>query len=112
MKRNSAVLDRPAPREKTRMYRRILLATDFSEISQNAMAVAAVLARRFGSHLILANVVTPLPNAIAPPESMFASVDVEKTARTDLENLLDSPFFSGIPTTARLRSGAPAVELL
>jgi nucleotide-binding universal stress UspA family protein len=112
MKRNAAVLDRPARPETARMYRRILLATDFSEVSRNAMAVAAVLARRFGSHLIVANVVPPLPNAIAPPESMYACVDVEKLARTDLENMLDSPFFSGIPTTTRLRTGAPAVELL
>ncbi len=112
MKGNTALLDRTTPRETTKMYRRILLATDFSEISQNAMAVAAVLARRFGSDLIVANVVPSLPNAIAPPESMYACVDMEKLASRDLGKLLESPFCSGIPTSTRLRTGAAAEELL
>ena len=51
-------------------FERILVPTDFSDVSQRALAYAKNIARQYQSHLFLAHVNQPI-NPIMPPEAVW-----------------------------------------
>ncbi len=84
----------------------ILFATDFSEYSQVALAVAANFARRHGAKLWVTHVVPPHPRLAIPIEAMPARFDAESTAAgKDLASLGQCSLLEGIPHGLLLERG-------
>lgn len=54
----------------------ILLATDFSEVSQDALGYACSLARSYGSKIVVAHVVRPEPYLAVPMEPIPTDLDL------------------------------------
>jgi nucleotide-binding universal stress UspA family protein len=68
--------------------RNILFATDFSAVSENALRYAEVIARRYGSKIFAAHVITPESYALAPPETWVSASNVlEDAARKEIHDL-------------------------
>jgi len=84
----------------------ILFATDFSEYSQAALAVAANFAQRHGAKLWLTHVVPGRPRLAIPIEAMPACYDAEwMAAERDLASLGVCSLLEGIPHELLLQRG-------
>jgi nucleotide-binding universal stress UspA family protein len=84
----------------------ILFATDFSEYSQTALAVAASFARRHEAKLWLTHVVPGQPRLAIPIEAMPACFDAEWTAaEKDMASLGQCSLVEGIPRELLLDRG-------
>jgi nucleotide-binding universal stress UspA family protein len=91
---------------------RILYATDFSEASLAALPLVSTIARRYGSHVFVANVWTPLPYTMVSPEAAGALQNKdERETRSKVQQLLNTKELAGLSATAILKSGAPSQEL-
>src|SRR5262245_3916213 len=96
---------------------RILVPTDFSKHSQNAMTYAAAFAEKFAAELYLLHVVQDLalfiPDAvavappIAPPVEQFLAA-----ARSALERVLQETPLKGITVRPEVREGTPFYEII
>ncbi|MCU1384681.1 MAG: putative universal stress protein [Acidobacteria bacterium] len=97
---------------------RILVATDFSEPSQAALSYGRELARAFGAHLQVVNVVDHLATTIVGPEGYVANLmdmqhQMEGAARQELDALIsdeDRRELAAKPIL--LMSGAPALAIV
>jgi nucleotide-binding universal stress UspA family protein len=97
---------------------RILVATDFSEPSDAALSYGRELARAFGAHLQIVNVVDSLAATIVGPEGYVGNLmemqrEVEDVARKELEALIsdeDRRELGAKPVL--LMSGTPAFALV
>jgi len=97
--------------------RRILVPTDFSKSSQNALTYAAAFAEKFGAELHLLHVVQDLtlfvPEAVfvappvAPPVEQFAAA-----ARTALDRVVQDLRLPGVAVHPDVAEGIPAEEIL
>lgn len=86
--------------------KKILLATDFSSVSEKAAAYARALARHFSSTVEIAHVFDP--SVIASYEEAIVGLPVNERRRTvseDLERLRDDFSASGINARATLAEG-------
>ena len=84
----------------------ILVATDFSEYSQTALAVAANLARRHKAKLWLTHVVPTQPKLAIPIEAVPACLDAEWTAaEKDMASLGLSSLLQGVSYELLLERG-------
>ncbi len=90
----------------------ILLATDFSPVSERAAVYAKALARRFHSTVELTHVIDL--SSVASSETVLAGMSVNEMRRESEEGLkLLSGDFSGVKTKARmLEAFSPPDELL
>jgi nucleotide-binding universal stress UspA family protein len=97
--------------------RHILVPTDFSKHSQNALTYAVAFAEKFGAELHLLYVVqdlslfVPDPVAGGPPfpppvEQITAAV------RTSLDRLIEENQLRRFPVHAEVREGAPFQEII
>lgn len=66
--------------EKKADFKHILMATDFSETSLRTLAYAAVLARTYGSELLLVHVLTPKQGQPVPQPPVLWEFDKERIA--------------------------------
>lgn len=86
---------------------RILVATDFSRESNRALDYAISLARRYGSHVYLAHVISPDAYLLAAPE---VTVDLVDSQRRDAENKFQELLLSGrlgdVPHDLSIEEGA------
>jgi nucleotide-binding universal stress UspA family protein len=97
---------------------RILVATDFSEPSDAALSYGRELARAFGAHLQIVNVVDNLAATIVGPEGYVGNLmemqrEVEDAARKELEALIsdeDRRELGAKPVL--LMSGTPAFAIV
>lgn len=97
-------------------FRNILVAVDFSQTSDDALAVAAELSRTFQAQVHLVHIVPSLhvPYAIEPIAFDFASYARESTAaasRKLLDLAAQHPIERRLLTIATL-SGPPATEIV
>lgn len=84
----------------------ILVATDFSEYSQTALATAASFARRHGAKLWVTHVVPTTPRLMIPIEAIPACCDAEwMAAETDLAALGRDSLLRGISCELLLERG-------
>lgn len=69
-------------------FRKVLVATDLSPLSEPALLWAKAIARRYGSELYLTHVISPAETALVPPEYWGSTQQViEEAALQDMENL-------------------------
>ena len=92
--------------------KRILYATDFSEASLAALPLVSMIARKYGSHVFLVNVWTPVPYTMVSPEaaSILQHRD-EREARAKAGELLNTKELAGLKATVLIEAGSPAQEV-
>jgi nucleotide-binding universal stress UspA family protein len=101
------------PSAKSIFFKNILVATDFSPASDQAVEYAASLARRYGSAIYLTHVVTLDGYPLISPE--YAAMMLEKKhseVKTHFRETLQSGELSGIPfkTVAKEGNLWPTIE--
>ena len=69
---------------------KILVTTDFSEVSDHALDYAIALARRYDARIYLAHVITPDPFQFAEPQLAQATYEkVRQAAEEGITDILD-----------------------
>jgi len=86
--------------------RTILVATDFSDISDEALRAASLYARTFGSRVIVTHVFDPSPNV--PPVVWSRPDLLERNIRVEIEEAIRETLNG---KTAELLRGVSEVEL-
>jgi nucleotide-binding universal stress UspA family protein len=97
------------------MLTRILVTTDFSEVSDRALDYAMALARRYDARIYLAHVITPDPFQFAEPQLAQATYEkVRQAAEEGITDILISGKLRGVPHEVLLEEGNvwPALEEL
>jgi universal stress protein A len=97
--------------------KRILVPTDFDICSTSTVRYAAELAEKFGSELVLLNVVQDLalamPDAVMPtPVPAPVITQLIDAAKTGLANLVTSENLSRFNPKLEVRVGSPAGEIV
>jgi nucleotide-binding universal stress UspA family protein len=97
--------------------KRILVPTDFSKHSQNALTYAAALAEKFGAEIYLFHVVQDLalylPDAIAaapPPTIPFTQLVT--ASREALAKVIREQLPAGVRATPEVREGSPLPDII
>jgi len=94
---------------------KILVTTDFSEVSDRALDYAIALARRYDARIYLAHIITPDPFQFAEPQLAQATYEkVRQAAEEGMTDLLISGKLRGVPHEVLLEEGNvwPALEQL
>jgi len=92
-------------------FKNVLLATDFSPVSESALRFAAAVARHYGSKLWVTNVITPAETALVPTEYWGSSQQaIEEAAERELQEL--GKKLQGIPHALLLDHGAISEAIL
>ena len=110
------------PREKTSLdlskrvsLTKILVTTDFSEVSDRALDYAIAVARRYDARIYLAHIITPDPFQFAEPQLAQATYEkVRQAAEEGMTDILISGKLRGVPHEVLLEEGNvwPTVEKL
>jgi universal stress protein A len=97
--------------------KRILLPTDFSDYSQNAVAYATEFANTFGAELHLLHVLqdlvamVPEPGLAFPPPGDYMQ-ELQESAEAALAKIPDPPPSEGGNVVRVVRQGPPFVEIV
>jgi nucleotide-binding universal stress UspA family protein len=94
---------------------KILVATDFSEVSDRALDYAIALARRYDARIYLAHIITPDPFQFAEPQLAQATYEkVCQAAEEGITFILVSGKLRGVPHEVLLEEGNfwPTLEKL
>jgi nucleotide-binding universal stress UspA family protein len=110
------------PREKTSVdlikrvsLTKILVTTDFSEVSDRALDYAIALARRYDARIYLTHIITPDPFQFAEPQLAQATYEkVRQAAEEGITDILISGKLRGVPHEVLLDEGNvwPTLEKL
>jgi nucleotide-binding universal stress UspA family protein len=69
-------------------FENVLVATDFSPLSEPALLWARAIARRYGSELYVTHVISPAETALVPPEYWGSTQEaIEEAAAREMEGL-------------------------
>jgi nucleotide-binding universal stress UspA family protein len=101
------------PTDQNRLFKNMLLATDFSPASKKALEYAASLARRYGSSLYLTHVITVDSYPLASPEYAVSSLqNMHDRARQGFRDLLKSGELIELPYKVLIQEGSfwPSIE--
>src|SRR5438874_13338459 len=95
---------------------RILVPTDFSKHSDNALTYAIAFAQKFGAELHLLHVVQDLavfiPDAVTATPPVAPPVEtLTAAARAALEQVVKKAALKGLPYRTEVREGAPFYEI-
>lgn len=94
---------------------KILVTTDFSEVSDHALDYAISLARRYDARIYLAHVITPDPFQFAEPQLAQATYEkVRQAAEEGITDILISGKLRGVPHEVLMEEGNvwPTLEKL
>jgi len=94
---------------------RILVATDFSPVADRALDYAVSLARRFGSRIYLAHVITFAGHDVMEPDLGVPSRErLRELAEKNAKSLEDSGRLYGVPHETLIEEGTlwPALKML
>lgn len=94
---------------------KILVTTDFSEVSDRALDYAIALARRYDARIYLAHVITPDPFQFAEPQLAQATYEkVRQAAEEGITDILISGKLRGVPHEVLMEEGNvwPVLEKL
>jgi universal stress protein A len=96
--------------------RRILVPTDFSKHSQNALNYAAAFAEKFAAHLYLLHIVQDLslyvPEAVAGVPPLPATAEFSAAVRDSLNKVIHENKLERFSTHAEVREGSPFYEII
>ena len=101
----------PQQKSKTDLSKRvtltkILVTTDFSEVSDRALDYALSLARRYDARIYLTHVITPDPFQFAEPQLAQATYEkVRQAAEEGITDILISGKLRGIPHEVLMEEG-------
>jgi len=85
---------------------KILVTTDFSEVSDRALDYAIALARRYDARIYLTHVITPDPFQFAEPQLAQATYEkVRQAAEEGIANIMISGKLRGVPHEVLLDEG-------
>jgi nucleotide-binding universal stress UspA family protein len=101
------------PTNKEVFFKNILVATDFSPVSDQALEYAASLARRYRSRIYLTHVITLGGHPMMEPELGESSFEkLRLTAEKSVGEILKSGRLNGIPHKVVIQEGAlwPSIE--
>jgi nucleotide-binding universal stress UspA family protein len=86
---------------------KILLTTDFSEVSDHALDYALALARRYDARIYLTHVITPDPFQFAEPQLAQATYEkVRQAAEEGITDILISGKLRGVPHEVLMEEGS------
>lgn len=94
---------------------KVLVTTDFSEVSDRALDYAIALARRYDARIYLTHVITPDPFQFAEPQLAQATYEkVRQAAEEGITDILISGKLRGVPHEVLLGEGSvwPTLEKL
>ena len=92
--------------------KRILFATDFSEVSLSALPLVSTIARKYESRVFVVNVWTPVPYTMISPEAAgVLQRQDEREIQAKTRKLLNTKELTGLSATALVMPGIPAQEL-
>jgi len=94
---------------------KILVTTDFSEVSDRALDYAIAVARRYDARIYLAHVITPDPFQFAEPQLAQATYEkVRQAAEEGVTDILISGKLRGVPHEVLMEEGNvwPTIERL
>jgi nucleotide-binding universal stress UspA family protein len=94
---------------------KIMVTTDFSEVSDRALDYAIALARRYDARIYLAHVITPDPFQFAEPQLAQATYEkVRQAAEEGITDILISGKLRGVPHEVLMEEGNvwPCLETL
>ncbi|MGB9481662.1 MAG: universal stress protein, partial [Candidatus Acidiferrum sp.] len=94
---------------------KILVTTDFSEVSDRALDYAIALARRYDARIYLTHVITPDPFQFAEPQLAQATYEkVRQAAEEGVTDILISGKLRGVPHEVLMEEGSvwPTLEKL
>ena len=94
---------------------KILVTTDFSEVSDRALDYAVALARRYDARIYLTHIITPDPFQFAEPQLAQATYEkVRQAAEEGITDILISGKLRGVPHEVLLEEGNvwPTLEKL
>lgn len=94
---------------------KILVTTDFSEVSDRALDYAIALARRYDARIYLTHVITPDPFQFAEPQLAQAAYEkVHQAAEEGITDILISGKLRGVPHEVLMEEGNvwPTLEKL
>ncbi|HEY1467396.1 MAG TPA: universal stress protein [Candidatus Acidoferrum sp.] len=85
---------------------KILVTTDFSEVSDRALDYAIALARRYDARIYLAHVITPDPFQFAEPQLAQATYEkLRQAAEEGITDILISGKLRGVPHEVLMEEG-------
>lgn len=102
----------PEPAKKT-AFTKILLMTDFSDVSALALEYALALARRYDARIYVAHVITPDAYRMAEPAvAQMTYESIRQAAEQSIADILVSGKLRGVPHEVLLEEGMlwPTVE--
>jgi nucleotide-binding universal stress UspA family protein len=104
------IMDPKEQTKKTAVNRvaisKILVTTDFSEVSDRALEYALALARRYDARIYLAHVITPDPFQFAEPQLAQATYEkVRQAAEEGVTDILISGKLRGVPHEVLMEEG-------
>jgi nucleotide-binding universal stress UspA family protein len=96
---------------------RILVPTDFSKFSQNALTYALAFADKFGAELYLLHVVQDLamflPDAVTAGPPLVPPVDqLTQAVRGSLDRVIQENALKHVPIHPEVREGTPFYEIV
>jgi nucleotide-binding universal stress UspA family protein len=94
---------------------KIMVTTDFSEVSDRALDYAIALARQYDARIYLAHVITPDPFQFAEPQLAQATYEkVRQAAEEGITDILISGKLRGVPHEVLMEEGNvwPSLEAL
>ena len=103
----------PLLTNKEFFFKNILLATDFSPASDQALEYAASLARRFGSRIYLTHIITLDAFPMMAPEIAVRSLkELRAAAEKSMDKVLQSGRLNAVPNQVVIQEGNlwPALE--
>jgi nucleotide-binding universal stress UspA family protein len=103
------------PIEKTVSLSKILVATDFSTVSERALEYAISLARHYDSRVYVAHVINPEDYGFMAPDLAVPSPTIERrVAKEKMDEVMAWGLFYGVPHEGIVKEGAlwPAIEAL
>lgn len=84
----------------------IVVATDFSPVSERALSYALAIARRYDSHIYVAHAIRPDLYTLTPPEAADGMIDlVRQAAEQEMAGLLISGRLREVPHQAVIEEG-------
>ena len=94
------------------MIKKILVATDASEYSRNALRLAVDVAKQYGSQIVLLHVINPQPYQVPAIAAHFFQELIDDIGKRVMEETLKGIDLEKVPLAKKISVGNAAREIL